>query len=466
MATLTRGTLPQRLAEARAYTDRLFSIVRPEAYYDRPIPERHRIIFYLGHLEAFDWNLIGRGHFDLQPFAAEWDQLFSFGIDPVDGGLPTDQPQDWPRCAEILRYNERLRDLLDKRLEASQSGELQLGGSRFGESSVPGETRGHRADITTLLQVAIEHRLMHAETLTYMLHQLPRERKIAQRDMEAPDAPPVKARVVEIPAGVATLGLPRGGDGAAASTGEETFGWDNEFEEQRASVPAFRIDAQNVTNREFLRFVNEGGYQERSLWSDADWEWLRASGTSHPGFWIRRESASGEEWGYRTMFEVRPLPLEWPVYVSHAEATAYARWRGKELPSEAEWHRAALGTPNGVERKYPWGDALPDSSRGNFDSYRWDPTDVGSFPEGTSAFGISDLAGNGWEWTRTPFAPLEGFVPFPFYAGYSANFFDGKHYVLKGGSARTAACMLRRSFRNWFQPHYPFVYAGFRCVAR
>ena len=120
MATLTRGTLPQRLAEARAYTDGLFSIVRPEAYYDRPIPERHRIIFYLGHLEAFDWNLIGRGHFDLRPFAAEWDQLFSFGIDPVDGGLPTDQPQDWPRCGEILRYNERLRDLLDKRLEASQ----------------------------------------------------------------------------------------------------------------------------------------------------------------------------------------------------------------------------------------------------------------------------------------------------------------------------------------------------------
>ncbi len=103
--------------------------------------------------------------------------------------------------------------------------------------------------------------------------------------------------------------------------------------------------------------------------------------------------------------------------------------------------------------------------RGNFDSYRWDPTDVGSFPEGASAFGVSDLLGNGWEWTRTPFAPLEGFVPFPFYPGYSANFFDGKHYVLKGGSARTAACMLRRSFRNWFQPHYPFVYAGFRCVA-
>jgi formylglycine-generating enzyme required for sulfatase activity len=73
--------------------------------------------------------------------------------------------------------------------------------------------------------------------------------------------------------------------------------------------------------------------------------------------------------------------------------------------------------------------------------------------------------GNGWEWTSTLFAPFPGFQPFPFYPGYSANFFDGQHYVMKGRSARTAACMLRPSFRNWFQPHYPYVYAGFRCVS-
>jgi formylglycine-generating enzyme required for sulfatase activity len=149
-----------------------------------------------------------------------------------------------------------------------------------------------------------------------------------------------------------------------------------------------------------------------------------------------------------------------------AEARAYARWAGKALPSEAEWQRAAYGDPSGTERAYPWGNAVPGPEFGNFDFGSWDPAPVSAFPEGRSAFGVVDLVGNGWEWTSTAFSPFPGFEPFPFYRGYSADFFDGKHFVMKGGSARTAACMLRRSFRNWFQPHYQYVYAGFRCVRR
>lgn len=164
------------------------------------------------------------------------------------------------------------------------------------------------------------------------------------------------------------------------------------------------------------------------------------------------------------MFQEIPLPLDWPVYVSQAEASAFAKWAGKRLPSEAEWHRAAYADLDGLERQFPWGNARPRNEFGNFDFGRWDATAVGSFPGGESALGLADLIGNGWEWTSTLFGPFNGFSAFPFYRGYSADFFDGKHYVLKGGSARTAASMLRRSFRNWFQPHYQYVYAGFRCV--
>ena len=81
---------------------------------------------------------------------------------------------------------------------------------------------------------------------------------------------------------------------------------------------------------------------------------------------------------------------------------------------------------------------------------------------GRSAFGAHDLVGNGWEWTSTPFAPFPGFRPMASYPEYSADFFDGGHYVMKGASPATARELLRPSFRNWFRPHYPYVYATFR----
>jgi ergothioneine biosynthesis protein EgtB len=305
--------------------------------------------------------------------------------------------------------------------------------------------------LSQFLHVAIEHRLMHLETLSYMLHRLPLNLKCARQGSPAPRAPQVRPQMTGIPAGIATLGLRRE-DGV--------FGWDNEFEEHSVFVPAFRIDTYKVTNLQYLRFVAEGGYRERSFWSDADWEWLQSSGTLHPAFWIQR----GNKFFFRTMFDEVPLPPDWPVYVSHAEATAYARWARKQLPSEAEWHRAGYGTHNGAERAYPWGDDPPRAGLGNFDFQYWDPAPAAAFPAGSSAFGVADLLGNGWEWTRTVFAAFDGFEPFSFYPGYSANFFDNRHYVMKGGSARTGACLLRRSFRNWFQPRYPYIYAGFRCV--
>ena len=435
-----RDQLLVRLAESRAMTDDLFRTVHTDALYDRPIPERHRIVFYIGHLEAFDWNLIADQALGLGPSHQEFDHLFAFGIDPVGGGLPTDQPSDWPRLSEVNAYDLRVRQDLDRIL----SDRSKTSASRW---KYPRET---------ILNVAIEHRLMHAETLAYMFHQLPFERKIVPpgyRPLTSSESDPgIIARMIDIPAGPATLGIPRGC---------ESFGWDNEFQVHSVQAAAFAIDAYKVTNGEFLQFVRAGGYDDQSFWSDADWGWIKEQNIRHPRFWLEREG----RWFYQAMFEESPLPLAWPVYVSHAEASAYARFVSKSLPTEAQFHRAAYGTPDGVERAYPWGDAAPDVGRGNFDFQRWDPVAVGNYPGGRSAFGVEDTLGNGWEWTSSLFAPFPGFEPFPFYRGYSANFFDGKHYVMKGASPRTGACMLRRSFRNWFQAHYPFVYASFRCVS-
>lgn len=130
--------------------------------------------------------------------------------------------------------------------------------------------------------------------------------------------------------------------------------------------------------------------------------------------------------------------------------------------SEAEYHRAAFGTPSGVERPLPWGDEAPNPLHGNFDFERFDPEPVDAHPAGTSAWGIHQLIGNGWEWTSTPFAPFEGFEPMASYPQYSADFFDGKHFVMKGASPVTARELVRRSLRNWFYGDYPYMYAKFR----
>jgi gamma-glutamyl hercynylcysteine S-oxide synthase len=432
-----RQGLIERVCDARRRSDVLFSLVRPDCLCERPIPERHRIIFYVGHLEAFDWNLLHETIFGLKSFHPEFDRLFAFGIDPVGGGLPSDQPSDWPSLDAVHDYVTRIRAALDEKL-ADRA--LEYAQTREGFS------------VDTLLDVAVEHRLMHVETLAYMLHQLALDKKVRQADPHNLDNAPVVHKMVEVPAGVATLGLRRGA---------EDFGWDNEYEAHMVDVPAFAIDQYKVTNRQYLEFMAAGGYEASRFWSDEDWNWRTAHGISHPVFWKK----AGDHWLYRTMFDERPLPLDWPVYVSHAEASAYARWAGKALPREAEWHRAAYGPEGERERIYPWGSEAPNAKFGNFDFRRWNPTPVNAFPEGQSAFGVDDMLGNGWEWTSTVFAPFPGFEPFPFYRGYSADFFDGKHFVMKGGSPRTAACMLRPSFRNWFQAHYQYVYTGFRCVS-
>lgn len=431
------GQLPARMQEARRQSDQLFQVVKQSSLYDRPIPERHRIIFYIGHLESFDWNLLHERALGLKKFHPEFDRLFAFGIDPVGGGLPSDQSYDWPSLEKVREYVCQVRGALD---EALATADL--------ESEI---SRAEGFSLTTLLNVAIEHRLMHLETLAYMFHQLPLDRKVPQQSPTAFLTAAPEQQMIAIPAGRATLGLSRG---------SEVFGWDNEFESHSVNVPAFEIDKYMVTNGQFLDFVNAGGYENRNLWTDDDWNWKTAAAIEHPVFWTKRDDA----WFYRTMFDEIPLRPHWPAYVSHAEASAYAKWARKQLPTEAQWQRAAYATPDDSERSYPWGRYAPDSSLGNFDFAHWDPTPVNAHSLGQSAFGVQGLLGNGWEWTSTVFAPFPGFEPFPFYRGYSADFFDGKHFVMKGGSARTAACMLRPSFRNWFQSHYQYVYAGFRCV--
>ena len=424
-----RASLSARIEAAWERSDALFDWLTGTALLERPIRLRQPFLFYLGHLPAFAWNHLGRGAFGRASFAPDFDALFARGIDPPDTGDGPDDAAAWPRADDVRAYGERVRRELRPVLE--------------------------QPALDATARLVLEHELMHHETLLYMLLRLDHvlKRPPAGAASQAP-APGVHLARVRIPAGRATLG---------AAHGSLPFGWDNEFPVCMLDVPGFEIDTTPVRNAEFLAFVEAGGYDDTRLWSDEAREWLRRRRHAHPLSWHR----AADGWRVRTLFADVPFDVarDWPASVTWAEARAFARLHGRRLPSEAEYHRAAYGTPGGAERAQPWGDAAPAAEHGNFGLRRLVPVPVGAHPRGASAWGVLDLVGNGWEWTSTTFAPFPGFEPLPTYAGYSADFFDGRHYVLKGASWASDDALVRRSFRNWFQPHYPHVFTQFRCVS-
>jgi iron(II)-dependent oxidoreductase len=435
--------MEERFQSAWKRTDDLFGLLKPEAALAQPIVWRHPFIFYVGHLPAFAWNQICRNLMGHKSFKPRFDEIFCRGIDPdIDTGSchsHPDVPEAWPDFAEVLLYRDRVREAVLESLDAGRSDAI----------------REPKPNARQAFHMVFEHELMHQETLLYMVQELPPELKARPQGLpEYSIQRGEPEQEIRIAGGRTRLG---------ASPSSIEFGWDNEFQEQIVDVPAFRVGSTPVTNGRFFDFMESGGYEDPYYWGRGDWAWKSRQGVRHPNFWMKLRG----EWFYRTLFDLLPLSAvtEWPVYVSLAEAKAYARWKGRRLPTEAEYSRAAYCGPNGREVPFPWGDDELSAARGNFDFVHWSPTPVGSNPQGASPWGVHELVGNGWEWTETPFAPFPGFVPLESYPEYSADFFDGKHYVLKGASWATAADLLRPSFRNWYQAHYPYVFAKFRCVS-
>lgn len=436
--------LRERFIAAWARSDDLFALVGTNQTLTQPIVWRHPFIFYVGHLPAFSWNQVCGGILHWPSFNNYFDDLFCRGIDPdVDTGechWHPEVPDQWPTLEETVDYRDRVRRAL---LDATEA----LG---YCPSTDPLAQGGR------VFELILEHEYMHQETLMYMMQQMAPDAKLRPRDFPRYGFGRGAAReVVRVPAGKARLG---------ASFDEISFGWDNEFSEITVDVPGFKIDSLPVTIGEFFEFVVAGGYAEPRYWRPEDWHWKELEQKQHPTAWFM--GAYG--WRYRAMFDVLSLEqvASWPVYVSLAEARAFATWRGQRLPTEAEYQRAAYYGPNDRESAFPWGDADPSPRHGNFDFAAWSPQPVGSHPAGASRWGVQELIGNGWELTETPFAPLPGFTPYmTTYPDYSKDFFDGKHFVVRGASWATDKQLLRPSFRNWYQAHYPYVFAKFRCVS-
>ena len=412
---------PARLEAAWARTDQLFAMVQEDALTSQPIRLRQPLLFYVGHLPAFAWNQLGRGVLGNAAFEPDFDALFERGIDPEE---EHDPGQGWPAMARIHAYRDRVRDELRRVVPALSDADGKDGRG-------PGAER---------LWMVIEHELMHHATLLYMLAQMPSGEVSAPAPADAP-ATAASPAWIPVPAGRVNLGV---------SHDDSRFAWDNEKPAAEVDVAAFRIQSSPVTNADFLTFVADGGYRRQDAWRRAGWEWRQRQDLQGPVSWTGGDPTSPEGvsvLGGHVPFDVAAT---WPVRVSWAEADAFACWSRRRLPTEAELVRAREG-------------ASPSGAHLGFDG--WHPLPAGSAASDVSHFGLRDAWGNGWEWTSTVFGPLPGFRPHPAYPGYSADFFDGRHYVLLGGSWATDRQLARPSFRNWFQPHYPYVFSKFRCAS-
>ena len=244
-------------------------------------------------------------------------------------------------------------------------------------------------------------------------------------------------------------------------TNDRERSYDNERPKHRVHLPSFYIDESPVTNGDYLFFIEDGGYERRHLWDDAGWAWRSDTQAQSPEYWSRIDNG----WHRCKFGQWFPIDHNRPVmHVSWFEASAYARWKNKRLPSEFEWEKAAAWNGATMDNsEFPWGAARPTEDLLNAD-HRWmEPMPVGSFPHGRSFYGCCQMLGDVWEWTSSAFTGYPGFEVFP-YREYSEVFFGEDYRVLRGGSWATGSVLLRNTLRSWDFPQRRQIFSGFRCA--
>ena len=427
--------IAREMAEVRATTIELFDTAREEDLRESPGFGFRPVVWHLAHIGVFE------AYWLLQKLRGEPppDEHYERVFDPIQ--TPREESRDLPTRREMEGYLARVRERSLRSLEETDF-----------DSPDPLLRKGY------VFRLVLEHERQHQETLAYLLQLLDPAKKTrpavvvpttsdASSPTSAASARESARDMLDVPAGPFEMGAVW-----------DSFAYDNEYPAHTVSIPAFKIARLPVTNGEFADFVAARGYERREFWSEEGWQHRARENWTCPLYW-RREGAG--VWHARTMFDSGALKLDHPVSgISWHEAEAYARFRGKRLPTEAEWEKAA-SWDGARKRRYAWGDAAPSDAHANYGARRWDTTPVGSFPAGASPYGCLDMTGNVWEWTATPFDAFPGFRPFP-YPEYSEVWFDGDHRVLKGGSWATSAPVLRTSFRNFFRRHFRISFAGLR----
>lgn len=322
------------------------------------------------------------------------------------------------------------------------------------------------ATISAIVRLGLEHEMQHQELLVYDIKYLLCDQFDAPI-APAPGAIETVSGMAEVEGGLFELGY------AEASAGKDAgeppagmralhFAFDNEKPQHKVFLENFLIDRAPVSNGDYLEFISAGGYRDFRWWHSAGWEKVNQEQWRAPLYWEQRDG----DWLVRDfagLHRVADKPNEPVSHVSFLEASAYAKWVGKRLPTEAEWEKAAMFAPElKAKQEFPWGDNSPDESRGNlFENGLWTVAPVGAFPGGQSAYGCQQMIGDVWEWTTSDYTPYPGFKSE--FDEYNDKWFVGQK-VLRGGSFATPRSHIRATYRNFFYPHERWMVAGFRCA--
>ncbi len=406
----------------------LKSVIHEHIFYSSPDNLRNPLIFYLGHCAAFYVNkLMLVGLLD-KGINQSYEMLFGFGVDPATPGELTkaNTNLEWPCVDKIWRYREQVyQSVIDIINNIGIFSDQHL----------------------WALLMSMEHQLTHFETSSMLIRQISVENLHCSSTWQY--APYENERflpneMVEISGGLVEFGKRRD---------SPFYGWDNEYGYRQVQVAPFLTNKYPISNREFKIFVDNGGYQCREYWDAAGWQWKNYYQAKHPKFWLVDEYG---EYKYRAIFDILPLPLDWPVEVNHFEAMAYCRAQDKKaaLMSESQWNLVTYGT----NKNDSYDPNRDDLSRYNLNLKFGSPCPVGMLEQNSK---ICDLRGNLWQWLSDDFNPFAGFDPHFLYLDYSEPFFNGDHKMMLGGSWATAGNQARGYYRNWFRPGF-YQHAGFR----
>jgi ergothioneine biosynthesis protein EgtB len=310
--------------------------------------------------------------------------------------------------------------------------------------------------IRSLIRLGLEHEMQHQELLVYDIKHL----LCDQFDAPGTQPPAVQSNVegmAEIEGGLFWLGY--GGSSPTVREGVNyEFAFDNEKPAHQVFLQDYALDRALVTNGDYLEFIRDNGYQNFRWWFSEGWETVNREQWRAPLYW----EVNDGEWMIRDFTGLHPASSKANEPVSHVsfyEASAFAKWSGKRLPTEAEWEKAAT---NGDRSAFPWGEAPPDATNANlFENGLWSVAPVGSFPSGASRDGCEQMIGDVWEWTTSDYVPYPGFKSE--FDEYNDKWFVNQK-VLRGGSFATPRAHIRSTYRNFFHAHERWMVSGFRCA--